>query len=276
MGALKEVVKRSALETQLAWSSATGSFPTVQMSSVKAITAFDDSHFLTGVEFIRSALLWAPGANIHVWDLGLSPANREFLDRNSSVLSVIDFPFEDFPDFFSMTRPGGNMGWKPALLWQEAADFRGHLIWMDAGNRLIGPIDRLLWLAKGYGFYSPFSSGTVADWTHPMTLQGLGVPDPHLKRRNLHGAISVWDVGSTWARSLLNDWHRAALSRDLLCPAGSDRSNHRRDQALLTCLAYRRGYHAPRSLHYLNRGLRVVTHKDHDLPVGPIEELIAP
>ena len=57
---------------------------------------------------------------------------------------------------------------------------------------------------------------------------------------------------STKALNLLNEWFKYSMIREVIAPEGSDKSNHRQDQSLLTLLAYR-GHIAPgptaRNLH---------------------------
>jgi len=256
---VKETLKRGAFELCYGRSRFMDFGALNQLRPIKVITAFDDSHFLTGIELIKSVMHHAPQATIHVWDLGLTKEPRSYLECKMPDTHVETFPFSRFPKHYSIL---GNFGWKPSLIWDEAANRCGYLVYLDAGNRLTGSLDRLLNLAAPHGFFSPFSAGTIGELTHHVTLAGLRASTKQIEYRNLNGAISVWDLETPWAIALLDKWRLAALKEQLLCPPGSDRTNHRFDQSLLSYLAYQEGYSTKRCTHSLNKGLHCTIHQD--------------
>ena len=59
---------------------------------------------------------------------------------------------------------------------------------------------------------------------------------------NCNGAfLGFSGPGAAYDRVLV-PWERCALDRDCIAPPGSDRSNHRQDQAVLSVLAHEFGY----------------------------------
>ena len=45
---------------------------------------------------------------------------------------------------------------------------------MDAGNVVVGRLDRIRWAMRRTGFYSPGSKGSLTDWTHSAILMTAG------------------------------------------------------------------------------------------------------
>jgi len=110
---------------------------------------------------------------------------------------------------------------------------------MDAGNVLIEDLSRIRAALSRAGFYSPRSGGTVNDWTHPKILEFFGLNARWGDgRENLNGACVAFDPGFDRALALARKWNEGALLKRCIAPEGSDRSNHRQDQALLTVLAH--------------------------------------
>ena len=113
---------------------------------------------------------------------------------------------------------------------------------MDAGNVVVGRLDRIRWAMRRTGFYSPGSKGSLTDWTHSATFLYFGLrPDWGLDKSNLNGACIAFDTSREAGRLLAAEWARLALIREAIAPEGSDRTNHRQDQALLSVLAHRAG-----------------------------------
>ena len=92
------------------------------------------------------------------------------------------------------------------------------------------------------GFYSARSKGTVADWVHPKMLAYFGLDADWARGKpNIRADCCAFDPAFEEARALARRWREGALIKECIAPEGSDRSNHRQDQALLTVLAYLTG-----------------------------------
>ena len=57
--------------------------------------------------------------------------------------------------------------------------------------------------------------------------------------RPRNAAIIGINYNVDWVRRLVKEWRDLALVKECICPDGSDRSNHRQDQAVLTILFYK-------------------------------------
>jgi hypothetical protein len=115
-----------------------------------------------------------------------------------------------------------------------------------------------------YGFYSPFSKGTVKDWTHPKTLEYLNIDKGNtiLKQRNLNGANVVANYNNTKAKKIIDEWRNCALNKQCIAPKGASRKNHRFDQAILSILVYKYSPKLGKKMLYRKFGFK--THQDID------------
>lgn len=133
---------------------------------------------------------------------------------------------------------------------------------MDAGNVVLQPPRRLSSEVRRSGFYSPYSAGTIQQWTHADSLRALGAGHDVLERRNLNGAIVGFSSRSDRAMQLLNDWAERALDVNCIAPTGSSCKNHRQDQAVLTVLAWQMGLVAEEGDSWIRA--EVAVHRDID------------
>jgi hypothetical protein len=138
------------------------------------------------------------------------------------------------------------------------------LVWLDAGNLVLG---KLTWFRKivgKLGFFSPPSSGNLVTWVHPRTLEKLSFSaDPSLFK-TLCGGVVGYRTDHVGAAALINQWAASALDRDCIAPAGSNRLNHRQDQAVMSVLAAQSGFTGKEAFRALARPLNIAIHQDVD------------
>jgi hypothetical protein len=193
------------------------------------------------MDFLASARKHEPETRVVVYDLGLTPAERNALETNFPY-DVRTFDYSRYPAFFDIRVNAGEYAWKPAIIREVASETADIVCWMDAGHIILRPLTGLRWETRRIGHYSPHSLGTIADWTHPGMLSYLGLPpDWRSLSPNLSGGTVAFDMRNPAGARLLNEWADLALIKECIAPEGSSRANHRQDQALLSVLAYRAG-----------------------------------
>lgn len=200
-----------------------------------------------------------------MWDLGLNETNQQRLVAEFPATLKRRFPFETYPLYFNIQVAAGEYAWKPvaiARVAEEIQDERPILLWCDAGNRQMRTFDRIEAAIRTQGVYTPISWGTVKKWTHPACLDYMGVKtgDSVLELWPRNGAIVGFDLSNVAAVAILEEWSRLAQIQECIAPAGSNRVNHRQDQAVLTLLYYR--YTHGQQLE--NSDLNMATHQDCD------------
>ncbi len=204
------------------------------------VTGASENHALPLRRFLRSALDHEPETEVIVYDLGLSGEHRALIAKRFPLRR---FDFKSYPPYFDISVNTGEYAWKPTILNEVAAERQGNIVcWMDAGIIITEPLKRLRSAVALNGFYSPIGYWYFGDWVHPGMLKFFNLaPDWRYYSWTLAAGIVAIDTRRPRARKLLGDWARYAAIKECIAPPGSNRQNHRQDQALLTLLAYRAG-----------------------------------
>lgn len=207
---------------------------------LRVVTAADSSHFRSLMQLLDSLGTHEPESEVVVYDLGLLPEQRDQVARyvgDHPLVSRRDFDYAAYPAHFDVSIAAGQYAWKPAIIAGELLRCTGQfLVWLDAGDRVEAPMRNVRTAIACSKLWSPRSSGTVSEWTHPGLLTLIGPAQRHLTSSNLNGAIVGVDSGSPKARAVVNLWALAAREKSWIAPVGSSRDNHRQDQSLLTLL----------------------------------------
>ena len=210
------------------------------MKKLTIVSGASENHSKSLLAFLQSLTTSLDAIDIHIWDFGLDVGSRGILETRFPSVKMHTFDFSKYPEYFNIAIAAGEYAWKPAAIWETALEVReGPLLWCDAGNRLMGSIDPIYAVIKKQGVYSPISAGKMRTWTHPGTLNYMNVPDWMLDMPPRNGAIVGFDLSNPHAMDLLKEWNRLAHIKECIAPEGSNRSNHRQDQAVLSVLYYR-------------------------------------
>ena len=245
------------------------------------VSGADATHGVSLLQFARSVVAHEPFARLVLYDLGLTSRQRSRIRQAAPRAKWRRFDFAKYPPYFDITVSAGEYAWKPAIVGGELAKCRGLLCWMDAGNVVLARLLALRFETWRKGFYSPSSGGSVGKWTHPGMYDYFGLPhDWNTDQKPLNGACVAFNPRNKTALELGSEWARLAAIRECIAPAGSNRSNHRQDQALLTILALQRGLSAS-----LSGRVGFQTHQDveklvvrrsgHDSRGGDVEDRAA-
>ncbi|KAF9966679.1 hypothetical protein BGZ70_001626 [Mortierella alpina] len=220
------------------------------------VTAASSNHFCALESFLYSMSEILDGLErtemrpkIIVYNLGgMDAAQMEkmaWLKRNSYIDEYKDFDYSAYPAFWDITVARGEYGWKAGIIKEVADKYRGLILWLDSGNMLALDFLRYLpgYLDK-YGFWSPQSSGSFQQYTHPGLPQFYGDSlENYAQETNCNGAAVAFDASNELVyNGLLKEWYKCSATKDCIAPSGSSRANHRQDQAALTFLVKRMRY----------------------------------
>jgi hypothetical protein len=228
------------------------------------VTGASQNHFKSLLQLLRTV---PAGTPCYVYNLGLDADSLAALETHP--IRLRHFDYSKYPAYYNIHVNAGEYAWKPAILLEVFNELLASspedlkttvLLWCDAGNCLPADIQPLANHTLQHLIYSPISSGSVQRWTHPLTLQWFHVPstDPVLNFPNRNGAILGFAIGDSRVQTFLQNYASCARIRECIAPEGSDRSNHRQDQAVFTLLYYmfiREHSIPPCAPHYM--GLRI-------------------
>ena len=227
------------------------------------VTGADKTHEKSLLRLLQSIARFEPLARTTVWNLGLSREVEATIAHMDGV-DLRTFHFGDYPDYFDIRVDAGQYAWKPTIINEMNSGEPELLVWLDAGNLVLG---KLTWFRKivgKLGFFSPPSSGNLVTWVHPRTLEKLSFSaDPSLFK-TLCGGVVGYRTDHVGAAALINQWAASALDRDCIAPAGSNRLNHRQDQAVMSVLAAQSGFTGKEAFRALARPLNIAIHQDVD------------
>lgn len=229
-------------------------------------TAASQNHSNSLLQFLSSLITHnVPFDNLFVYDLGLEPSviatiRNMFPTQNMQIRT---FCFHQYPSYFNIEENAGQYAWKPVIIEEVANHVKnGLLFWCDAGNKVMDNLQPLTEFMKTNCVYTPSSLGVISDWTHPHTLQILDA-SLLVGKRCRNAAQVCFSLNENTLR-LIGDWSSYAQMEDCIAPLGSDRSNHRHDQSILSILYYRFIEKHPKQMTCIKDDYFVLIHQDID------------
>ena len=223
------------------------------------VTGADRTHQKSLRQFLYNVRRFEPNTRLIAYDLGMDEDFMLELKKEFENVVFETFDYSRYPSYFNINVNAGEYAWKPIIVSDVYQKYKQSVCWMDAGNLIEAPLTKIKRVLQWNGFFSPFSSGCLIDYTHPKTLDALKVESSELKNTYLSGGCVAFNSNSEMAILLLGDWRDSALNRDVFAPVGSNRENHRQDQSVLTVLAYK--YHLVRDWPY-HRKFDIMFHRD--------------
>jgi hypothetical protein len=226
------------------------------------VTGADFTHAIALRNLLSSIKKFEPDIKVTVWDLGLNRDQRSSLSLEFSSFTFRDFNFALHPEHVDIRKDAGQYAWKPIAI-SLSKDIKFPLtLWLDAGDLVIAPLKLVRRILLKKRFFSPFSSGTIADWTHEKTLSFLGASELIGGGPNCNGAVVGFDLRDFHASRLLTKWTDCAMNIDCIAPEGSSRLNHRQDQAVLSVLAAMQSLNSSGAARQMRRPLGILIHQD--------------
>ena len=176
-----------------------------------------------------------------VYDIGLTKNQLQYLKDNFENLEIIKFQFNQYPKFIGeyFDDKLGNYAWKPIIVEQVMQQHKSKVVWLDAGNLITKKIVFLKIALTTFGLVVPTSSNTIKDWTHPSTIEYIGINKKYLNSNNYASGLIGFDYNSKKAKKILELWSKFSQIQECISPKDSNRANHRQDQAVLTLLLYK-------------------------------------
>lgn len=193
-------------------------------------------------------------AQVECYDLGLTEADVRALPRWSGLF-YHKFEYARYPPHLNVAINAGEYAWKPVIVAEVVEKLRASgapddVLWSDAGSyfHALEPIAERV--RESRGVWIRRSSGTMRQWTHPLTLEYLHADATrYADRRNADATLVGFATGHPSAdvrervyRQIIAPWKACAMAKDCIAPAGSSRKNHRQDQAVLSYLVHQAGY----------------------------------
>lgn len=178
--------------------------------------------------------------NVVFYDLGLNNNQIEYIKNKYKNLIFNTFDFDKYPEHVSLKKYNGincSYAWKPIIFHEVCETYKNLVLWFDTKN-FYQKFDKIIDILYKEGIYCAASNHNIEKWNHPKTLDFM---NGHIYKNNnarSAGTISI-NYNLDWTKNLVNDWKKYSLIKDCIIPEGSDRNNHRQDQAVLEILYFR-------------------------------------
>lgn len=206
-------------------------------SELVIVSGADRRYYLHAHRFLNSVYLHEPNTKTVFYDLGLEQNQLDELVASFPNVDFRTFDYSKYPSYFNIKVATGEYAWKPVIIHDTLNEFKTNIFWLDAGCVITEPLRWVRIILDGFGFYSPISDGDIKKWTHPNMLNYLNVANDLLRVRNLSACIVGFNYRNPKAIEIARRWRECALIKDCIAPVGSNRSNHRQDQAGLSIIA---------------------------------------
>lgn len=182
-----------------------------------------------------------------IFDIGITEVQNNYLINNYKNLVIKKFDFNQYPKFIEKNFDGklGSYAWKAIIVNQVLHQSMSKVVWLDAGNLITKRIILLKIALTTSGIVVPTSSNSINKWTHPKTIEYIGINNKNLNKNNYASGLVGFDYNSVKAKKVSDMWSKYSQIEDCIAPPGSSRENHRQDQAILTLLLYKYFFNAP-------------------------------
>ena len=98
------------------------------------------------------------------------------------------------------------MIWKPIIVNELIQVYKSKVVWLDAGNLITKKIVFLKIALSASGIVVPTSSNTIKDWTHPRTIEYVGINNKYLSNNNYASGLIGFDYKSKKANKIAELW----------------------------------------------------------------------
>jgi len=114
-------------------------------------------------------------------------------------------------------------------------NIKDRVLWIDSANLLFNSTLEIEILISNTKIYSPYSAETIDRYCHPLTIERMKYTGS-LKNDMLSGGCIGIDTTTHLGECFLKDFCSMCLNPSIIIPEGSNKSNHRQDQSVLTIL----------------------------------------
>ena len=240
----------------------TGHIPAFSSGNSRlVVTGCSGNHFVSAIPAMLSVIKTNITVNIAFIDYGLAPDHLERLKGFFAYIHNIHvklnihplliyrkFNFQNAPSWMDIRNPQtrGGYSWKVICYFDLMFEWRALGGWIDAGTIIHRGIDTEFKYTLLEGMYSPSSQDTIAKWTYPSTIQFLQnhgmISHLNTTKSNCSGGHFFVDFSNSTAVNLIfKPYLQCAYTMKCISPKGSNRKNHRQDQAALSIFIHNAG-----------------------------------
>jgi hypothetical protein len=224
--------------------------------AIIVVTGINDKYFKIFLKFFEIYLSNGNDPNNFIlYDLGIeNDYNKQLIESIKKKYGIIfkSFDYSGYQDHIDLRKYQGEQctyAWKPVIIYNECiAHPDDYVIWSDVrtlfqANTLISVKNIIDKEGAWIMISNARNTENVHRYMYKKVLEYFDIPDD----------ISKHTIDMKWAgtcgfkysdpisKYIVDEWYKYALIKEAICPDGSDRSNHRQDQSLLSIIIYKKG-----------------------------------
>jgi len=240
--------------------SCAGGDPNAMLSFVTGVPTFKEParEELETLRTWMSVLQALGNTRVVIFDMGLQPEDREYLNSNTAGLNVVlrDFKMSKYESGTKIPVP--NMietgCYKPAILKEVVEEFGEMVLWLDLDTTPIpltsrgnpNPMTFMRDTLSCDGFVSTHSGGSVLERTHLAMIAHFNVDKATRALQPLNsGLVGLNGRKRDVIEGILEPWLACCLNARCIQEPGLSRKNHQYEQSALTVVAYKFGISVP-------------------------------
>jgi hypothetical protein len=218
------------------------------------ISGCNSSFYLCIRQFLNNIKHYTrPCDTVYIVDLGLTTKQYNFLkSRKYETMfnfKLIQIPIEVVKTYPEHCRDLQTYAFK-AMVFDYLIlknNIEDTVLWLDSANLIYRSLLEIEILIHSTKIYSPYSAETIKTYCHPLTIERMKYSGSLDKDMLSGGCIGI-NLKTDLGRCFLKDFVSMCFNKDIIVPEGSNKSNHRQDQSVLTILywTYYKNYHLHR------------------------------
>ena len=228
--------------------------PYKEGNNMLMVTGCSDNHFISAVPAMLACINASATMNIAFIDYGITSnqlmqlafvfdyIHKVHLAMNSSSIIIYrKFNFHNAPSWMNIFNPKtvGGYAWKVIGYMDVLFEWNALGAWIDAGSIIYDGVNVEFGYAKKEGMYIPPSPGNVKRWTHPAMIEfvektGMMKKVDQTEQNCSSGHFFMDFTNKTAVNMIFKPYLQCAYTMKCITPKGSDRSNHRQEQAAIT------------------------------------------
>ena len=174
-----------------------------------------------------------------IFDLGLTPRDRDRLARRFGWCVVERFEFEAHPPH---ARRLAICAWKPIVIDEAMRRGGGLVLWLDSATIVHEALDPIFDRIARRGVMTLAGQSPIARWCHHDTQRIMNASCDEAAARCRSAGILGFDAFRADVREFVAEWRGFASIEACIDPPGATRANHRYDQAILSLLLVQKGF----------------------------------
>jgi hypothetical protein len=190
-----------------------------------------------------------------IYDLGLSKKNLDMLINISKKVNftIKNFDYDNYPDHLNLNKFYGKnctYAWKPIIIYNECINNKDkYVIWSDTRTlfrpnsikNICSVIDKEgAWIVVSNMRRTP----SVINYMYNPVLEYFKISREEVNQFDMKWAgTCAFKYNNAISKFIVDEWYKYSLIKEAICPNGSDRSNHRQDQSLLSIILYKNDLH---------------------------------